>query len=712
MMKKMPDDVKLCLCMIVKNEGHIIERCIESALPWISAISICDTGSTDDTVSRIQAFSDRLPVHVGHEPFENFGASRSISFVQTRDFVKELDWDLSRSYALFLDADMELRVEAGYNFEGLTASGYNLVQKNGNLVYANTRLARLDVDWTCVGVTHEYWNNPSPPMDNIAADKVWIADRNDGGAKADKFERDARLLEQGLATEPKNERYMFYLAQTYNSLANKWNDIAKSHDDNAKKEQGIAANKHRNSAEIARRRSKDFRRRSVSMYERRISAGGWDEELWYSQLMIGRNYLEDDDFDRAVPALLQAYDMRPSRAEPLCSLSKAFRVRGKNHLAFQFARMAEGIPASGDLLFVESDAYFARHQLEKSICGFYLWPHIFPNGRLEGFLATEKLLRAGGASVPEEVRSNAKENVPWYVEPLKLKRKQFLPSMVERMHPTNPSVKLYGGRLLATVRHVNYVFNDQQRYSIPPEDLGCLVTRNVLCELDQNSLEPLWHREILDDFDYGERSIMGVEDLRLFRRDGKLSALAVTQRFNPYPQMCAFDLDPDDPKVIDPVGMMVIPGQWEKNWLPLDDCGLAIYKHHPFSMVAIGEEKPTPLALATQSKQDFSEFRGSASPVFVDSSTAFGMVHEVFETKQGRYYLHRFVEFRDKDGELQPVRYSFPFYLVHKGIEFVGGMEFLKERQVFVIGLGVRDHEAWICEVDRSTVDRQVMLPW
>ena len=47
---------KIILCMIVKNESKIIERCITSALPIIDAVSICDTGSTDNTVEVIEKF--------------------------------------------------------------------------------------------------------------------------------------------------------------------------------------------------------------------------------------------------------------------------------------------------------------------------------------------------------------------------------------------------------------------------------------------------------------------------------------------------------------------------------------------------------------------------------------------------------------------------------------------------------------------------------
>ena len=93
--------------------------------------------------------------------------------------------------------------------------GYSIVQINGNLEYPNARLIRMDYDWTCKGVTHEYWDGPT---ETLSKSICYIDDRNDGGCKSDKFQRDAALLEKGLLDEPENVRYMFYLAQTYNSL--------------------------------------------------------------------------------------------------------------------------------------------------------------------------------------------------------------------------------------------------------------------------------------------------------------------------------------------------------------------------------------------------------------------------------------------------------------------------------------------------------------
>ena len=52
--------VSLCLNMIVRNESKIITRLLTSVLPIIDTYVICDTGSTDDTVSIIKDFFNSI----------------------------------------------------------------------------------------------------------------------------------------------------------------------------------------------------------------------------------------------------------------------------------------------------------------------------------------------------------------------------------------------------------------------------------------------------------------------------------------------------------------------------------------------------------------------------------------------------------------------------------------------------------------------------
>jgi glycosyltransferase involved in cell wall biosynthesis len=71
----------LCLNMIVKNESRIIERLIQTVLPLIDTYCICDTGSTDDTVQRIERTMAAAGIsgEVFTEPFRNFGYNRTVA---------------------------------------------------------------------------------------------------------------------------------------------------------------------------------------------------------------------------------------------------------------------------------------------------------------------------------------------------------------------------------------------------------------------------------------------------------------------------------------------------------------------------------------------------------------------------------------------------------------------------------------------------------
>lgn len=109
-----------------------------------------------------------------------------------------------------------------------------LEQVNTSIAYFNTRLIRASLPWKCVGVTHEYWGCPAAKTDGQLKTLV-IDDREDGGSKSDKFERDIRLLNQGIKDEPDNARYMFYLAQSHRCLR-QYDDAIKWYKDRIAKE--------------------------------------------------------------------------------------------------------------------------------------------------------------------------------------------------------------------------------------------------------------------------------------------------------------------------------------------------------------------------------------------------------------------------------------------------------------------------------------------
>ena len=236
----------LCLNMIVKNESKIITRLLESVLPIIDCYCICDTGSTDNTVELIQEFftTKNITGKIVNEPFKNFAHNRNFAL---QSCVGMSD------YVLFLDADMILKVN---NFDKRTLLKHDyfyILQGSESFYYQNNRIVKNNGLFKYVCVTHEYVDTPpNSTSTQIEKDKLFILDIGDGGSKSDKFERDIRLLTEAIELEPNNERYHFYLANSYH--------------DSGKFEEAIET------------------------YQKRIKLGGWEQEVWYSYYRIGLCY--------------------------------------------------------------------------------------------------------------------------------------------------------------------------------------------------------------------------------------------------------------------------------------------------------------------------------------------------------------------------------------------------------------------------------------
>lgn len=361
------EEKKICLCMIVKNEEKIIERCLNSAKPVIDFVSICDTGSTDHTPEIIEQWckDNEIPGTVHHEPFRNFGYNRTLAVALAQKTYPESD------YLLVLDADMVLEETANFDKSSLTKDHYLTMQYDIHIKYWLTRLLKASLSWKSVGVTHEYWDIDRSKLGTDYQQEVGrldglvVNDQGDGGSKSDKFERDKRLLLEGIkdpeTTPDLKIRYLFYLAQTYYHLG-------------------------------------EFEE-AIKWYKKRVEAGGWREEVFYSLLRIGVCYeqlaikqeqlrskvgnsvqklesfiqKEEEFLSLAVTYFQNAWEYRPSRAESLYQLARLYRVRSKNHLSLMYALQGKEIPfPKEDLLFVDYHVYDYLFDYEISICAYYI----------------------------------------------------------------------------------------------------------------------------------------------------------------------------------------------------------------------------------------------------------------------------------------------------------------------------------------------------
>lgn len=313
----------ICLNMIVKNESQVIARCLAAVKHLIDYWVICDTGSTDGTQALIRQELAGVPGELHEHKWVNFGHNRTAA----------LDLALGHcDYVLLLDADMVL-VQQGDFKHKLTADSY-LLRHQGQLDYQEQKLLRSSLTWRYVGVTHEYVFAPEAgPREPLP--ELQLKHFADGGARADKFTRDIELLEQGLVDEPGNSRYMFYLAQSYRDVGNL--------------------------------------SQALHYYQLRAQAGGWEEEAWYALYQIAKvRERQEADWPLVLDASLQAYNFRPSRAEPLYLVAKHYREQCNYSTGYLFSQAAMAIVYPQDILFIDKPVYDYLLPMEHAICCHYV----------------------------------------------------------------------------------------------------------------------------------------------------------------------------------------------------------------------------------------------------------------------------------------------------------------------------------------------------
>ena len=320
--------MSLVLNMIVKNEELIIERCLESVIPFIDAWVIHDTGSTDNTCKIIKEVTQRHGVEreLRQVPWTNFGANRTQALQDARG---------KGTHILLMDADFILHTSGPWKATLDPAKSYHVLY-SGNTYYRNLKILRGDAPWLYHGVTHEYVSSPvQHSFKNI--DNVVIEHVGDGGCKQDKFERDIQLLNEGLQQEPHNTRYQFYLANSYFDVGNYI--------------------------------------KAADWYRKRIEGGQFAEEVYFSMFKLGKslqlqaNKMTPD----ALSTYFQAFQYRQTRLEALYEIVAHYRTENPR-IGFCFAYMA--YPAclrfpSEDILFVDRNIHTHRFLDELATCAYY-----------------------------------------------------------------------------------------------------------------------------------------------------------------------------------------------------------------------------------------------------------------------------------------------------------------------------------------------------
>ncbi len=148
----------ICLNMIVKNEAHVIQRCLESVRPMIDTWLIVDTGSTDGTQDVIRRFLHDVPGEVVERPWVDFASNRTEALTLARGRA---------DYVLTIDADETLEIAPGFELPELTADSYNVELQYGTYSYLRKQLVRDALPWRYSGVLHEDIHCPEAESEEV-----------------------------------------------------------------------------------------------------------------------------------------------------------------------------------------------------------------------------------------------------------------------------------------------------------------------------------------------------------------------------------------------------------------------------------------------------------------------------------------------------------------------------------------------------------------
>lgn len=680
--------MKICLNMIVRNEGARIERALASAAPYINSFVIVDTGSTDDTKEKIIKFFKKYNEEHG-KPKSIIGEIRDAEFTdwsQARNaaigWARRLAVVYLPDYLLLMDADMELVVrDKEAFFAAMTGEAHEMRQEAGALHYSNVRIVKANSTGLYRGATHEYYDTAS--TSEIGSDVAFFKDHADGSNRPEKFKRDIRLLKADLKKDPNNVRSFFYLAQSYADA-------------------GMPAH-------------------ATKWYKRRVEAGGWDEEVWNAQYRLAHCWKGIDE-DKFVANMLKAYQMRPTRAESMYDLAHYYRHKDMPAPALAAAEAVAHLPKPPDKLFVNDYAYKAGVKEEISITGFYV-----PGKRGTGFRASNDLsLLAGPYAGAREL---ARANLYFYIEPLSVQCPSFKWANIaftpeEGWAAMNPSITVHQGTMLCNVRTVNYRMDEQGRYLIRGTDgeannSNPINTRNFILDLgsmplDTDNVSPVWTRELLaPPLPIEFPPVIGFEDVRLYSVGSTLHSSATVRQIHPdgnceqVRSKIIFSTSSKHAYITDPVRMLRKPRQTEKNWAPI----VASYQAHPISAPGTAfmyrpleiVDDTGNIAHKVDSGFDVGQISGSSQVIpFRDGWLA--VVHEARYLGDGRrYYWHRFAFY---SVDFNSVVFSRPFYFNDKVIEFCAGMCFVPGTDRLAISYGYKDAEARIATVSAAEVEK------
>jgi hypothetical protein len=277
-----------------------------------------------------------IPGELHERPWVNFEVNRTESLNLAKDKC-DYRWIIDADDTFYAD-NASINPFAGLNTE---PDCYQISYRLNALQYHRAQIVRSNQNWIYKGVLHEYLYldepgvNPTQAQMNGCYVVADISPLKRASTLEEKYANDAKILEEALIKEPTNERYMFYLAQSY-----------------------------RDSSQLEK---------AIETYNKRIAMGGWEEEVYYSLYMVAKISEKMGVNDETVTNLYsKSWEYRPSRLEAVFHVMRKLRDQKRYLVAFAYGDVAIKTKGTSDILFIEPEIWQWRLLDEYSLAAYYI----------------------------------------------------------------------------------------------------------------------------------------------------------------------------------------------------------------------------------------------------------------------------------------------------------------------------------------------------
>jgi len=349
---------KLCFVAVVRDESPVIERCLESIRNIATSYLICDTGSKDDTASKIEEYMRKanIPGEVIHTEWVSYGETKSYLFEKFKAHPVVGDAE----YLGWLDADEVFIMnkddpcsyptpedaERIYKYmDSRSENVFMVTTLYGNLNYHRWQFARNNQLYKWCLPYQEYFKGTEYTHTH-SIDFMWNYARHEGNSSRDPeiTKKRVKMAEDWLDRNPKDpkdhdySRMLFYIAEAYSFL-------------DGEDEQG-----------------KSYKEKAIDSYKKRLEALGFYQEKYISMLRMSKLVSHAEK----IALYWRAIEFIPDRLEAFYELMMIYYTKGDHEKAAVIGALA---PKSRDspqgALFIDRNVYDYKFDMNWSVsCHF------------------------------------------------------------------------------------------------------------------------------------------------------------------------------------------------------------------------------------------------------------------------------------------------------------------------------------------------------